>query len=184
MKRIFIGLEVKAEPELIDMISSFKDVLKDEKIRWTDIGNLHLTVAFLGDTEDLKITAVRSMLREKCEGSGEFGLVMKGVGVFRNLNDPRILWAGFGESEQLKTLNYLVSTGLTEIKISTENKPFNPHLTLGRIKHLDDKKLLKELIGNYQEIELQKVPVKEVILYESILGQSGPKYQALAVFHL
>jgi RNA 2',3'-cyclic 3'-phosphodiesterase len=184
MKRIFIALKVEAGAALLAMISSLKSGLLNDNIKWTSIDNIHITLAFLGDTQESLINDITKMLKFKCAGSGKFNLTLKGCGLFRNLNDPRIIWTGIGPSERLMQLNESVMNGLKLLKIKMEDRPYNPHLTLGRIKHLNDKDLLKSLIDRFQNVELQIVPVTDVVLYESILLQSGPIYRPLAKFPL
>jgi RNA 2',3'-cyclic 3'-phosphodiesterase len=176
MKRIFIALKVEAGETLLMMISSLKSGLSKDLIKWTNPDNIHITIAFLGDTEEKMIRSVSAMLKEKCHGSGKFELIIKGSGVFRNRSDPRIIWTGIEPSEKLLFLNEVIMSGLRELNVKLEDRPFNPHLTIGRIKHLDDKETLKVLIEQYQNYEIQIIPVNEVILYESILLQSGPVY--------
>jgi 2'-5' RNA ligase len=74
--------------------------------------------------------------------------------------------------------------GLKELDVIMEFRAFNPHLTIGRIKHLNDKETLKSLIEQFQNSEMQIIPVNEVILYESILLQSGPVYKPLTKINL
>ena len=109
------------------------------------------------------------MLAEKCGGYGKFSLTLKGCGLFRSLNDPRIIWTGTVPSDRLIQLNKSIMNGLKALNIKMEDRPYNPHLTLGRIKHLNGTDPLKSLVDRFQNIEIQTVPVSEVILYESIL---------------
>jgi 2'-5' RNA ligase len=124
------------------------------------------------------------MLAEKCGSYGKFSLTLKGCGLFRNFSDPRIIWTGIDLSDKLIQVNASIMNGLKALNIKMEDRPYNPHLTLGRIKHINDKDLLKSLIDRFQNTELQTVLISEVILYESILLQSGPIYQPLAKFTL
>ena len=184
MKRIFIALKVEAGETLLFMISSLKSVLIKDTVKWTNPDNIHITLAFLGDTDGKMIKPISSMLKEKCNGSGKFELILKGSGVFRNLSDPRIIWTGIEPSEKLMHLNEIIMNGLKDLSIKMEGRPFNPHLTMGRIKHLNDKETLKAVIEQYQNSEIQLIPVNEVILYESILLQSGPVYKPIAKYNL
>lgn len=179
MRRIFIAIKVEAGEPLLNIISSLKSGLIKDTIKWTSIDNIHITLVFLGDTEDDMIENVRLMLKEKCKGSGKFDLYLKGCGIFRSINDPRIIWTGVETSDSLVTLNESVQTGLRELGIRLEGRPYNPHLTIGRIKHLNDITLLKSLVDRYRNFEIQIVNVNEIILYESILLQSGPIYKPL-----
>jgi 2'-5' RNA ligase len=184
MKRIFIAVKVEAGETLLRMISSLKSGLSSESIKWTNPDNIHITLAFLGDTEEEKIKVISAMLKGKCKGSGKFELIIKGSGVFKNLSDPRVIWTGIEPSEKLMHLNYCIMNGLKVAGISIEDRPFKPHLTLGRIKYLKAGNALKELIEKYRDTEIQIVPVNEVILYESILLQSGPVYKPLGKYKL
>ena len=130
------------------------------------------------------IKSISSMLKEKCEGSGRFELIIKGSGVFRDMHDPRIIWTGIEPSGKLSDLNNIIINGLKGLNIKMEDRPFKPHLTLGRIKHLKDKEVLKSLLVQFQNYEIQIVPVDEVILYESILLQSRPVYKPITRINL
>jgi 2'-5' RNA ligase len=184
MKRIFIALKVEAGENLLMMISSLKSGLSTDLIKWTNPDNIHITITFLGDTEEEMIKSICSMLNEKCKGSGKFELIIKGAGIFRNIKDPRIIWTGIEPSGRLIHLNEIIMNGLKELDVIMEFRAFNPHLTIGRIKHLNDKETLKSLIEQFQNSEMQIIPVNEVILYESILLQSGPVYKPLTKINL
>jgi 2'-5' RNA ligase len=184
MKRIFIALKVDAGETLKKMISELKSGLKRDIIKWTSTDNIHITLAFLGDTDEKMIMPVISILNELCIGSAKFNLILKGLGVFRNMNDPGIIWTGIEPSEELVRLNKVIMTGLKGINIKVEERPYNPHLTIGRIKHITDKEVLRSLIRQFHDSEIQIVPVNDIILFESILHPSGPEYNPLAKISL
>ena len=81
---------------------------------------------------------INKMLKRVCEGSGEFEMIIKGAGVFKNLKDPRVIWTGIEHSEKLNKLNESIKPGLKDAGIILEDRTFNPHLTLGRIKSIKD----------------------------------------------
>jgi 2'-5' RNA ligase len=166
------------------MISYLMSGLKNENIKWTDADNIHLTLAFLGDTEESSIREISSILKEKCEGFGKFDFIIKGCGVFRNMNDPRIIWTGIEPSDKVNMLNDLIMSGLNQLKIKMEERPFKPHITIGRIKQLNNPELLKSVIMKFHNSDIQTVPVNEVILFESILLKTGPVYKTLATISL
>ncbi|MDP4222569.1 MAG: RNA 2',3'-cyclic phosphodiesterase, partial [Bacteroidota bacterium] len=107
-----------------------------------------------------------------------------GAGVFRNYRDPRIIWTGIQSSDKLIKLNELITAGLRENGFETEEREFNPHLTLGRIKSIRDPEDLKKALESYSQTVFQTVKVNEIILFESILMQTGPLYKPLGVFNL
>jgi 2'-5' RNA ligase len=184
MKRIFIAIKVEAGETLCKVVSSLKSGLINEGIKWTRLDNIHLTLAFLGDTEDNMIEMISSKMKEKCEGSGKFELIIRGTGVFKNLSDPRVIWTGIEPSEKLTLLNNSIIHGLDESGIKIENRPFKPHLTLGRIKYLNNKVALKKLMDKYRDTKIQEVLVSEVVIYESILRQTGSVYNPITKIRL
>jgi RNA 2',3'-cyclic 3'-phosphodiesterase len=184
MKRVFIAVKVDPEGELLRMISSLKALLGSEQIRWVDPALIHQTLAFLGDTEEKRIKILSNMLMEKCTGFHEFEFMLSGVGVFKNYSDPRVIWAGIKSQENLQMLNELIKEGLKENGFEIEDRLFKPHLTLGRIKSVRDTGNLKAILEKYKDVSFQKVMVKEVILFESILMQTGPLYKPIGKYNL
>lgn len=184
MKRIFTAVKINPEPELLKAFSDLKNILAGEIIKWTDISNTHLTLAFLGDTDEKKIRIIKMMLEEKCSELKEFEFILSGLGLFRNYRDPRVIWAGISSSGSLTELNDKIREGLKETGFIVENRPFSPHLTLGRIKLIKDTVHLREVIEEYRDTEFQIVKVRDVVLFESILMQTGSVYKQLGRFGL
>jgi 2'-5' RNA ligase len=184
VKRVFIAVKVDPDGELLRMISTLKSVLAIENIRWVDPVNIHITLAFLGDTGEDKIKILAGILKEICSGFHEFDFILAGTGVFKNYRDPRVIWVGIKSPEKLYALEKKISEGLKSTGFVIEERQFKPHLTLGRVKSVMDTENLKKILDRYSDIEFQKVEVKEVILYESILMQTGPIYKPLGSYSL
>ena len=184
MKRAFIAVKVEPGGELLRMISSFKALLGAENIKWVDPANIHITLAFLGDTEEKRIKNLGKMLKESCSGFREFDFLLAGTGVFKNYWDPRVIWVGIKSQEKLSRLYDKIVNGLNETGFGIEERQFRPHLTLGRVKSVKDTENLKTVLEKYSDTEFQKVEVKEVILFESILLQTGPIYKSLGRYSL
>lgn len=184
MKRIFIAVRIDPSEELLALIRELRNVLNTDRIKWVDPGIMHLTLLFLGDTEEKRIPELSSILKRCCTSSGEFDFTIKGLGIFRNLRDIRIVWAGVSDDGHLESLYNKIKAALDEHGFPSEERPFSPHLTLGRVKSVKDKNRVKELLEKNFERELQSVRVTEVILYESILMQTGPVYKLLDRFSL
>jgi 2'-5' RNA ligase len=184
MKRIFIAIKTEPEETFLNIISSLKAGLERDSIKWAKVENIHITLAFLGNTEDSIINNLIRMLEEKCKGLTPFDLKMKGTGVFKNYSDPKIIWIGVEQSERLSELYEVVLSGLKVLNIDLGDKPFNPHITLGRIKHLHDKIAFRNVLEQFRNTEIQKVPVNEVILFESVLYPSGPVYTPIKMITL
>ena len=184
MKRIFIAIKIEPGDTLLRMYSSLRSLLGREKIKWVDPSNIHLTLAFLGDTEEDRIKIAGIMLRETCSGFGEFSFNLTGAGVFRDFRDPRIIWIGIDKAEKLQKLFEIINLGLKDIGFNVESRPFSPHITIGRVKFINERESLKSSLERYKNDTIQEVNVSEVILFESILKPEGPVYRPQGIFHL
>lgn len=184
MKRVFIAIKIAADRNFRKLISDIRKELATENIKWVDPENIHITLAFLGDTDEDTLHKVDQMLGSRCKTFSMFELSMEGFGIFRSLQDPRIIWAGIYHSEKLNSMHLSISQGLKELGVKIEDRPFSPHLTIGRIKHVSDMQNLKVLLLKYRSTEIQKMKVREFILYESRLRQEGPDYIPLAKYEL
>jgi 2'-5' RNA ligase len=184
MKRIFIAIKIDPDSNLSRIHSSLISLLGNERIKWVDPANIHLTLAFLGDTEEELIEVTGIMLKNVCTGFGEFSFTLTGTGVFRDYRDPKVIWVGTDHSERLAELNDNIRRGLEEAGFRTDDRPFKPHISLGRIKFIRDPYVLKKTLEPYQESFIQEVHVSEVILYESLLKPSGPVYRPVGKFRL
>ena len=184
MKRIFIAIKIEPGPALQKIINSLKAVLASEKINWVNPENIHLTLAFLGDTDEERIKVLSIMLKRTCTGFGEFSFSLNSTGVFKDFRDPRVIWAGIEGYEKLIKLNDIINTGLKDTGFGIENRPFKPHITLGRVKYLKNPESLKSALEMYKDNFIQDVNIEEVILYQSILRPEGPVYKSLGAFKL
>jgi 2'-5' RNA ligase len=106
------------------------------------------------------------------------------VGVFPNARKPRVLWAGLsGEIEKTAEMQRLLNNRLAPLGFEREEKDFNPHLTLGRVK--SDKKF-RELLAAANAYQLPALPfeVREVVLMKSELDPAGARYTCLTKAYL
>jgi 2'-5' RNA ligase len=184
VKRIFIAIRTEPLGDLTRMISTARSMLGAERIRWVDPVNMHITLAFLGDTAEKRIGKVSSVIEEACKDYGIFEFNLSGMGVFKNINDPRVIWVGIDPKEKLEALSNRIIESLRFDDFQPERRGFNPHLTIGRINRLNDRDALKRLLASHETTEFQKVEAREVILFESILMQTGPLYKPLGKFSL
>jgi 2'-5' RNA ligase len=184
MKRTFIGVKVDAGEKLKDAILSIKEGLINENIKWVDFSNLHVTLSFIGDTEESMINRIVSVLKKDLKGFDNIDFEISGSGVFRNFNDPKIIFSGIENYNKLAGAHEIVKKGLAGLDIKLELRSFKPHLTIGRIKNLKDKDNLKCLIQKYEGTTLQNVTVSEIVFYESILLPEGPVYKPIDIISL
>jgi RNA 2',3'-cyclic 3'-phosphodiesterase len=184
MKRIFIAHKVNPGENFTGMFNYVRSELAEERINWTVLENIHITLLFIGDTEEQKTEQIKAALKEIVIRSESFDIIIRGLGIFKNLSEPRIIWTGIDKCDNLTRLNKLILNRISEIVPDLEDRPYNPHITLGRIKNLTGKSKLKELTERYHNIIIQRQNVTEIILYESILKPGGPVYKPIEIYPL
>jgi len=99
--------------------------------------------------------------------------------LFKNLNNPRVLWLGIEESEYLQHVKKEIDQMMGNFGFAIEDRKFKPHLTLGRMKQINNKAKLKNVLEHYKEVKFQDFFIDNVIYYESRLTSSGPIYKVI-----
>ncbi len=177
--RLFIASPLTEEIEkiLAEVIFDLKQ--KRGRVKWVDAKNIHLTLKFLGETDESNVEPIKSAIQQVAVRHHKIDSSINKIGAFPNLNRPRVIWVGLSEGiDALKALASDTENEMAELGFEKEKRPFKTHLTLGRVK--DDAGLydLKEAIKNY-ELEPQAVIFDKIILFKSTLTPSGPIYDRL-----
>ncbi|MGI6685355.1 MAG: RNA 2',3'-cyclic phosphodiesterase [Bacillota bacterium] len=97
------------------------------KGNFTHKENLHLTLVFIGET--CKVEAVKSAI--DCVSFAPFHLTIGGLGRFKR-NGGDIYWIGVKQNSDLNNIYHQLRQELVKRDFNIENRPYKPHLTLGR----------------------------------------------------
>ena len=104
-------------------------------VRWIRPESIHLTLKFFGDISGNDVANISAVAGKAAAEVRPFDLAIGGAGVFPDPHRPRIIWLGMnGEVARLVTFQQGMERALREIGFPPEERPFRPHLTLGRIK--------------------------------------------------
>ncbi len=106
--RTFVAVEISDEI-ILEKIKKFQEELQIDA-KPTKINQIHFTLKFLGEINDEQCEKIKDSLREIT--FSQFDLLLKGVGGFPNLRNPRIVWIGTEDVgakklQQKKTLKEL-----------------------------------------------------------------------------
>lgn len=169
--RLFIAIQLPKEVQ---------DYLAELQQKFSDVGKItfakesHLTLKFIGETS----TAVAKQVEDKLLQAKfyKFKITLSKIGVFPNENLARVIWVGIEPEKAVKDLQQQIDTILKPL--FPAEKEFKPHLTLGRIKFIQNKKLLvdKTKNTNVKQIEFE---VQSFALIKSPLEKAGPEYSIL-----
>lgn len=153
-------------------------------LKWVPAENLHLTLKFLGDLPDDRLSAAREAMRRAASGAAPFDVEWLGLGAFPSARRPDVVWAGMGAGRtSLEGLAARVETAFVEAGFAPEVRSFHAHLTLARIKR--DRRPARPLeFAAWETATFGADPVREVVLMRSDLKPTGPVYHAVDVVPL
>ncbi len=183
-KRLFIAVKIKPSEEFLNVFYELKETLFDEKVKWVEEHNMHITLKFLGDTAEGDIPAIIGTLKPIAERHKSFFITARSIGTFGGKKNPRVIWVGLEETGVLEKISLEIDTALNELGFERETRKFSPHLTLGRIKLIKDTNALFNIVENLKGEAFQKYKVEKFTLFESKLSPKGPKYFSLHEFDL
>ena len=157
-------------------------------VRWVAPENIHLTVKFLGDVDATAMPTLQRAVAEACVGITPFTLRLNGAGAFPNTRRPNVVWVGLGgQVERAALLAQRVDDACAALGMPRDDRPFSPHLTLGRVKRdarPDERQLIGKLIELAAVGELGLLQVERVSVMKSELHSSGSIYTRLAAVEL
>jgi 2'-5' RNA ligase len=153
-------------------------------VRWTPADNLHLTLRFIGETDEVRQERfAQALTRLHVE---PFVLPVGDVGLFPSRGPAKVLWAGVGHGHtRLYQLRKQVDEALLSVDIGVAMPGFHPHFTLGRIGENYDAKTLANFLARNAGFEAPPFRVTEVHLMASELAPGRPPvYQVVRTFSL
>ena len=175
--RLFIAIEIPDEikTELMEVQHRLRN--SGVEASWPRPEGIHLTIKFLGEVSEEKITEILKTLRHTVEGAVPFRLEVGGVGAFPGPKNARVAWIGLsGETEDLARLQVIVENAMARIGIAREERKFTPHLTLGRIKYIRSRDRWLKAMEEIKDIKLPGFDVVSISLMKSELKPSGAVY--------
>lgn len=174
MKRLFTGIAVDAVqmPRLAEEV----DVLRaaHPELRWSDRAGWHVTLQFYGMVDAERERLLREQL--KMVAGGALEVVLRGMGTFERAG---VLWAGVATSEALDELQRRVVAVGEACGFAPEDRPYRPHITLARRKGRGARWDLKRRDVTDTEREFGRFVAREFVLYESVTGSAGSRYDVL-----
>jgi len=149
-------------------------------VKWVSPESMHLTLFFFGEIGDDQVQSLAELLADPAFGRPPLTLGYRGLGAFPSIGKPRVIVIELtqGVAECL-AFRERIEPAVRRVAASDE-RPFSPHLTLGRVKIPGAKLDLSALAITPREFTISRC-----VLYESRLRREGPEYRELAAleFH-
>ena len=93
-----------------------------------------MTLKFFGEVASERLDVITEALRFAAAGAGPLALRLGELGAFPSRSRPRILWVGVEAPPSLELLQDRIERGCEAIGFPPEGAPFQPHVTLGRVR--------------------------------------------------
>jgi len=141
------------------------------QVRWVAPETIHLTLRFFGDIPEESLEKIGEVMLSVGRLYSPFPVEVAGVGAFPSPAHPRVIWLGAQGGPPLAALYAAVDEGLQRIGFAGEERPFFPHLTLGRSRQRLAAAL--PVLERFRAVACGTLPADRMILYESRLEPGG-----------
>jgi 2'-5' RNA ligase len=144
---------------------------------------LHVTVRFIGEASDSQAKEIATSLSPMLP-LDPFEAIFTGIGAFPPHGPPRVLWAGIaGGVEQFVALEREVTVRLEACGIPSEERPYRPHVTIGRVREPAGLRT-RSLLDEFHARAFGASSVETITLFQSRLSPKGSVYVPLQSTHL
>jgi 2'-5' RNA ligase len=149
-------------------------------VKWVRPEGIHLTLKFFGNIEEGQVEPIVNAVSGVITGQKPLTLKAEGIGAFPDLRRPQVIWIGMtGDIERLMVIQKNIEQVLSVLGFPAEDRPFIPHLTLGRVRYNKKSSGLASKIQGLKDINFTPFTVNELILYKSTLRPGGAIYTPL-----
>jgi 2'-5' RNA ligase len=169
--RAFISVDVGDRIDWHSLRKELSDV--DRGVRPVKPEQLHLTLRFLGDTDEGLVDDLKALMARSVEGVDPFRLAFDGVGAFPNARKPRVVWIGLQGADPLLGIARRLEEGVVDLGWKREKRGFRPHATVARVKFVKRQGRLKSLLDRWQDRSFGSMEVRTIDLKRSELTPQG-----------
>lgn len=180
--RAFISADLPPIASLDSLLQDLRHASHDLNLVSAD--HLHLTLKFLGDTEEGLVPEIVSAMREACVGVPPLALRVHGTGVFPNPSRPNVLWVGIEGAEPLARIAKSLNENLRALGYEVERREWAAHVTLARIRGRLGLDRVLEILRSREDEAFAEVRVEDLRLKKSVLKPQGPEYATVASVRL
>ncbi len=176
--RGFLSLDINANPEIVEFMNNLEKT--GAPLNMVEKNQLHITMKFLGDTEEDMTDEITERVREVLKDFEPFDINVKGTGAFPHLGYMKVLWLGIEEEEKVGKLAHRIEEEMVPLGFDRfDDEEFSPHITVARVKGGKNKERLQDVLENYEDYHFGSQRVRSIKLKESILKKSGAEYEIL-----
>lgn len=175
--RAFIAIDIEVTNKIKDII---KDLEKsDANLKIVEPEKMHITLKFLGDTEEKQVKNIKTIIENIVENIDPFKVKLKDTGVFPNENYMRIIWIGLKNYDKIVEIANKLDNEISKLGFKKEKRKFSPHVTIARVRSGKNKEKLLQILNRYKDIDFLDLEIKDIKIKKSVLTKKGPIYTNL-----
>ncbi len=177
MIRSFIAIDLseRAREQIAALIQDLRK--SDAQVGWVRAESIHLTLKFLGNVAPEMIDEMKPVLSQIASRTMPVHIEPAGCGAFPTIKAPRVIWVGLkGGGGPLSKLQREVESAMIPFGFQPEDRPFRPHLTVGRVKGKRHLLSLQQILLANRDFTAEPFDVVELVLYKSDLRPDGARY--------
>ena len=172
--RGFIAVDIDFFSKVLELEKEIKETGANVKL--VEPENTHITLKFLGDTNESQISEIGKTMKDVVKGIDPFNIQLKGAGVYPNQNYIKIIWIGIKQGQPLEVIVKKIDEQFSKIGFKKEKRDFSPHLTIARVKSGKRRHEILHVIEKYKDIQFVDIRVDSIKLKKSDLTPKGPIY--------
>lgn len=156
-------------------------------LRRVKVENLHVTLAFLGETPEARLTDVTAAAGDAAAAVAPFTLAFDRAGRFPERGRPRVVWLGIADGHSsILRLGAAVGAALREADLRFDDRPLAVHLTLARVQEDASLAEARTVAAAVDALTVPRlaIEVDEIAVVQSVLSPKGPRYTSRAALRL
>jgi 2'-5' RNA ligase len=175
--RAFVAVEI-SEPIREALSALIEDLRRlNAPVKWVEARNIHLTLKFLGSVPEGSVPRAVEILRACAAGISPFALEIAGAGGFPDLKRPRVVFVSAVDQPPVAAeLARRLNEQMAEVGAEREDRPYQNHITLGRVRESRHLAQLTQRLESLQGKSFGSMQATELTLMESKLTPAGPIY--------
>lgn len=183
--RLFFCVQPDAEMReaMADLSSRLQKAARFTPLRatWMEPDAFHVTLHFLGEVPESAAKALVKRLPLAVAKIPPFELDFRHVGYFPKVGPPTVVWLGVHKAPpHLEALRQAVGGLARSVGADIGEKDFTPHVTYARLKSAKGTNVFAKMLETYKFAKLDKCPIAEVTLMQSITGNGPASYKTYA----
>ncbi len=175
--RAFIAVDLPSFPALAALSRELQT--SGGELKLVDLEQLHLTLRFLGTTDEEIVPRISEVMQASVRGIHPFPVGIVGTGAFPSAGHMNVIWVGLENAERLGRIAESIERELPPLGFAPENRPFSAHATIARVRGGRNRDRVRQVLEAHGAERFGEHTVDNIRLKRSDLTPKGPVYSTV-----